>query len=271
MAATSLAARASVGRDAIPPAPRRFSVQRNGQFRPVRRCAKDAVAHPVQIVADASAVQVVARSDAGRCPALCRELGPGCRWASGGKELVCVLEHQELQPLGALPQVACRAGLDVPLVALHRRLDALLPVARQERQAGAGALALAPPQAREQPQVLPASRPQDLAPMQALLEPLAAQQAGRGPEQSAPQELLSAQQEPSLDGLRAHATQARVPQARRRRAQRVSAELGLPHANRAAFAPPWPPLLSRRARQRLRLRHRQYPSNDGGPFPQLRR
>lgn len=106
--------------------------------------------------------------------------------------------------------------------------------------------------------------------MQALLEPLAAQQAGRGPEQSAPQELLSAQQETSLDGLRAHATQARVLQARRRRVQRVSAELGLPHANRAAFAPPWPPLLSRRAPPRLPLRRRQHPSNDGGPFPQLR-
>jgi hypothetical protein len=52
--------------------------------------------------------------------------------------------HQERRPLGALPWVACRAGLDVLLVALHWALDALLPVARQERQAGAGALALAP-------------------------------------------------------------------------------------------------------------------------------
>jgi hypothetical protein len=102
------------------------------------------VAPPVLTVADASAVRDVARSGAGRCPAPCRELARGCRWASGdGKELVCVLAHQELRPLGALPLVACRAALHVQPVTLHWGLDALLPVVRQERQAGAGARTLA--------------------------------------------------------------------------------------------------------------------------------
>ena len=55
-----------------------------------------------------------------------------------------MLAHQELRPLGALPMVACRGVLDVLLVAHHRGLDALLLVVRQERQAGAGAPALAP-------------------------------------------------------------------------------------------------------------------------------
>ena len=51
---------------------------------------------------------------------------------------------QELRPLGALPLVACRGVLDVPPVALHWGLDALLLAVPQERQAGEGALALAP-------------------------------------------------------------------------------------------------------------------------------
>jgi hypothetical protein len=109
------------------------------------------VAHLVLTVADASAGRVVARWGAGRYPAPCRELARGCRWASGVKEPVCVLVQQERRPLGALPWVACRAGLNVLLVALHWELDALLPVVRQERQAGAGALALAPLQAWKQP------------------------------------------------------------------------------------------------------------------------
>jgi hypothetical protein len=58
---------------------------------------------------------------------------------------VCVLVRQKLRPLGALPLVACRAEVDVLPVALHWGLDALLPVVPQERQAGAGVLALAPP------------------------------------------------------------------------------------------------------------------------------
>ncbi len=190
MAATSLAGRAFVGRDAIPWAPRQVSVQRNGQYRPVhrdRRCAMNMVDRLVLTVADASVVRVVARWGAGRYPAPCRELARGCRWASGGKELVCVLVHQERRPLGALPWVACRAGLNVLLVALHWGLDVLLPVARQERQAGAGGLALVPLQVWKQPQAPLASRPQDLAPLRALPVALAAQQPRRGPEQhSAP-------------------------------------------------------------------------------------
>jgi len=270
MAATSLAGRAFVGWDATPSAPRQVSVQRNGQYRPVRldrQCAKDVFAHPVLTVADASAGRVVARWGAGRCPVPCREQARGCRWASGGKELVRVLVHQERRPLGALPRVACRAGLNVLLVALHWELDALLPVVRQERQAGAGGLALAPLQAWKQPQVRLASRPQDLALLRALPVALAAQQPRRGPEQhSAPQELLSAQREPTADGLQGH-----VLQVHRGRAQRVSLEPLLLHAARAVLAPLLPPLLSRRAPLRLPLRRQQYPSNDGGPFPQLRR
>lgn len=63
--------------------------------------------------------------------------------------------HQELRPLGARPWVACRAEMDVLPVALHWGLNALLPVVPQERQAGAGAraLALEPQQARERPRV----------------------------------------------------------------------------------------------------------------------
>jgi len=63
--------------------------------------------------------------------------------------------RQKLRPLDERPLVACRAEMDVLPVALHWRLDALLPVVPQERQAGAGgrALALEPQQAREQPQV----------------------------------------------------------------------------------------------------------------------
>lgn len=133
-----------MGRDAIPSVPRQVSAQMDGLFRPGhldRRGARYVVAHPVLTVADASAVRVAARSGAGRCPAPCRELARGCRWASGGKELVCVLVHQELRPLGALPLDACRAVLNVLPVALHWEPDALLPVVRQERQAGAGARA----------------------------------------------------------------------------------------------------------------------------------
>ena len=145
MAATSLAGRGCVGRDAIPSALRRVPVRRNGLFHRGRRCAGYMAAHLVRIVADASAVRVAARWGAGRCPAPCRELARGCRWASGdGKELACVQAPQELRPLGALPLVACRGVLDVPPVALHWWLDALPQVAQQERQAGAGALALAP-------------------------------------------------------------------------------------------------------------------------------
>jgi len=230
------------------------------------------VARLVLTVADASAGRVVARWGAGRYPAPCRELARGCRWASGGKELVCVPVHQERRPLGALPWVACRAGLNVLLVALHWGLDALLPVVRQERQAGAGALVLALLRAREQPQAPPASRPQDLALLRALPVALAAQQPRWGPEQHwAPQELLSAQREPMADGLRAHGLQGHVLQVHRGRAQQVSLEPQLLHAARAALAPLLPPLLSRRAPHRLLLRRRQHPSNDGEPFPQLRR
>jgi hypothetical protein len=101
---------------------------------------------------------------------------------------------------------------------------------------------------------------------------LAAQQPRRGLEQhSAPQELLSAQREPTADELRAHVPQGHVLQVHRGRAQRVSLEPLLLHAARAALAPLLPPLLSRRAPHRLPLRRRQHPSNDGGPFPQLRR
>jgi len=144
MAATSLAGRAFVGRDAIPSAPLQVSAQMDGLFRPVHldcQGARYMVAHPVLTAADASAVRVVGRSGAGRCPAPCRELARGCRWASSGKELVCVLAHQELRPLGALPLVACRAALDVLPVARHSGPYALLPVVPQERQAGAGARA----------------------------------------------------------------------------------------------------------------------------------
>jgi hypothetical protein len=185
---------------------------------------------------------------------------------------VCAPAHQKLRPLGALPLAACRGVLDVPPVALHWWLDALPQVAQQERQAGAGALALAPLKAREQPQVLPASRPQDLTPLRALPVPLAARQLWRGPkEHSAPHELLSAQREPTGDGLRAHVPQVHVLQVHRGRARRVSPEPRWLHAARAVLAPLLPPLLSRRVPHRLPLRRRQYPSNDGGPFPQLRR
>ncbi len=145
MAATSPAGRACVGRDAIPPVLRRVSVQRNGRFHRGhldRRCAQYRAAHLVRIVADAWAVRVAARWDAGRCPAPCRELARGSRWASGdGKEFVCVLAHQKLRPLGARPLAACRAEVDVLPAALHWWLDALLPAVPQERQAGAGARA----------------------------------------------------------------------------------------------------------------------------------
>lgn len=210
MAATSLADRVCVGPDAIPSAPRQASDQTDGLFRPGRRGARYVVAHPVLTVADASADRVAARSGAGHCPAPCRELARGCRWAWGGKELVCVLVHQEL-----------------------RLLDALLPVVPQERQAGAGArpLALEPQQVREQQQVPLASLPLDLAPLWVLSVPLAAQQARR-----APVELLSARPEPPPDGLRAHVPQVHVLLVSL--VLRVSPEPRLLHAARGAFAPP---------------------------------
>ena len=55
-----------------------------------------------------------------------------------------MLVRQKLRPLGALPLAACRAEMDVLPVALHWGLDALLLAVPQERQAGEGALALAP-------------------------------------------------------------------------------------------------------------------------------
>ena len=241
MAATSLADRACVGRDAIPSAPLQASDQTDGLFRPGRldrRGARYVVAHPVLTVADASADRVVARSDAGRCPAPCRELARGCRWASGGKELVCVLVHQELRPLDALPLVACRAALDVLPTALHWGLDALLPVVPQERQAGAGAraLALEPQQVREQQQVPLASLPLDLAP---LWVPLAAQRARRGTAQHlAPVELLSVRPEPPPDALRAHVPQVHVLPVSQKLVLQVSPEPRLLHAAWDAFAPP---------------------------------
>ena len=150
---------------------------------------------------------------AGRCPAPCRELARGCRWATGGKELVCVLVHQELRPLDALPSVACRAALDVLPAALHWGLDALQPVVPRERQAGAGAraLALEPQQVREQQQGPLASLPLHLEPLWVLPMPLAAQRARRGPVQYlAPMELHAARPETPLDEQRAHVPQAHV-------------------------------------------------------------
>jgi hypothetical protein len=210
----------------------------DGLFRPGhldRRGARYVVAHPVLTVADASADRVVARSGAGRCPAPCRELARGCRWAWGGKELVCVLVHQELRPLDALPLVACRAARDVLPTALHWGLDALLPVVPQERQAGAGARALT-----LEPQQVPlASLPLDLAPLWVLPVPLAAQRARRGPLQHlAPVELLSARPEPPPDGLRAHVAQVHVLPVSQKLVLRVSPEPRLLHAARGAFAPP---------------------------------
>jgi len=198
------------------------------------------------------------------------------------------LVHQELRPLGAPPWVACRAELDVPRVALQWQPNARLAVVPPpEPHAGSGVLAWAQPQAREEPQAPLASPLQDLAPQRALPVPPAARQAQRGPAQhSLPEELLSPQQEPTEDGLPAHVPQGRalqghVPpvcvlqghalQVYRRRAQRVSAEPGLPHAARAALARLLLPLLSRRARHRLLLRHRQHPSSGAGLVPQLRR
>jgi len=198
------------------------------------------VAHPVLTVADASADRVAARSGAGRCPAPCRELARGCRWASGGKELVRVLVHQELRPLDALPLVACRAALDVLPTALHWGRDALLPVVPQERQAEADAraLALEPQQVREQQQVPLASLPLHLARLWVLPVPLAAQRARRGPVQHlAPVELLSARPEPP-DGLRAHVPQVHVLPVSQKLVLRVSPEPRLLHAARGAFAPP---------------------------------
>ena len=230
MAATSLAGRVCVGRDAIPSAPRQASDQTDGQFRPHldRRGARYVVAHPVLTVADASADRVVARSGAGRFPAPCRELARGCRWASGGKELVRVLVHQELRPLDVLP------------TALHWGRDALLPVVPQERQAEADAraLALEPQQVREQQQVPLASLPLHLARLWVLPVPLAAQRARRGPVQHlAPVELLSARPEPP-DGLRAHVPQVHVLPVSQKLVLRVSPEPRLLHAARGAFAPP---------------------------------
>jgi len=108
MAAASLADQARVGRDALPPGPRRVSVQRNGPYLPVhldRQCVMYTVAHPVQIVAGAWVVRGVARLGVvGRCLAPCRELARGCRWASqDGEKLVGEPGHQEPRPLGALP------------------------------------------------------------------------------------------------------------------------------------------------------------------------
>ena len=197
------------------------------------------VAHPVLTVADASADRVVARSGAGRCPAPCRELARDCRWASGGKELVCVLVHQELRPLDALPLVACRAARDVLPAALHWGLDAQLPVVPRERQAGAGAraLALEPQQVREQQQRPLASLPRHLAPLWVLPAPLAAQRARRGPVQYlAPVELLAARPEPPPDEQWAHAPQVHVLAVSL--VLRVSPEPRLLHAARDAFAPP---------------------------------
>ena len=226
------------------------------------------VAHPVRTVADASAVRDVARSGAGRCPAPCRELDRGCRWASGGKELVCVLKHQELRPQGALQPVACRSVLDVLKVSRHSGPDALLPVVPQgQAGVGARARALERQQAREQLQAPLVSLPQELAP---LWGPLAAQQARREPVQQAESlELLSAQREPP-DGLQAHVPRDGL-QAHQRRVPRVSPEPGSLHAARAASAPLLPPLLSPRAPHRLLLRRRQHPSSDAGLAPQLRR
>ena len=244
MAATSLAGRARVGRDAILSAPRQASDQTDGLFRPGhldRQGARCVVAHPVLAVADASADRVVARSGAGRCPAPSQELARGCRRASGGKELAYVLVRQELRPLDALPLVACRAALDVLPAALHWGLDALQPVVPQERQAGAGAraLALEPQQVREQQQVPRASLPLDLAPLWVLPVPLAAQRARRGPVQHlAPVELLSARPEPPPDEQRAHVPQVHVLPVSQKLVLRVSPEPRLLHAARDAFAPP---------------------------------
>ncbi len=150
-----------------------------------------------------------------------------------------MLVHQELRPRDALPSVACRAALDVLPAALHWGLDALLPVVPQERQAGAGAraLALELQQVREQQQAPLASLPLDLAPLWVLPVPLAAQRARRGPAQHlAPLELLSARPEPPPDGLRAHVPQVHVLPVSL--VLRVSPEPRLLHAARGAFAPP---------------------------------
>ncbi len=280
MAATSLAGRECAGRDAILSAPLQVSAQRNGQFRPVHldcRVARGMAAHPVPTVAGASAVRDGARSGAGRCPAPCRELDHGCRWASGGKELVCVLGHQELRLQGALLRVSCRAALGVLLLARHSGPNALRPVVPQG-QAGAVAWALAvvPQQVREQLQAPRVSLPRDLA---QLWVPLAAQQAQREPPQQAESwELPSAQREPP-DGLRADVPRVHVPrdglqahvlQAHQRRVPRVSPEPEPLHAARAASARLLPPLLSTRAPRWLLLRRRQHPSSGAGLFPQLR-
>lgn len=101
--------------------------------------------------------------------------------------------------------------------------------------------------------------------------PLAAQEARRGPVQYllASLELLSAP-EPPAGGPRAHVPLVHVVQVYQRLVPRVSPELRSLHAARAALTRLLPPLLSRRAPQRLPLRRRQHPSNDGGLVPQLR-
>jgi len=224
MAATSLAAPASVGRDACPWALHQLSAQRNGRFRrvhPDRPCAQDGAAHPAQRVADGWAVQAVARLDACWCPGPCLELVRGCPWASGVMELVCEQAQQVPRPRGVQPRDACRAVLRI--------------APQQARQAGAGARVLEQQQqAREHQQAPQASLLQDPLPLWA---PLSAHQARRG-QQPESSESLSVQWEPR-DGRSPHAPQAR----HRERAPQVSPGLAPPHAAWGAAALPWPPLL----------------------------
>jgi hypothetical protein len=129
--------------------------------------------------------------------------------------------------------------------------------------------ALDPQQAREQQRGPLASLPRDLAP---LWVPPAAQPEQREPAQQPERlELFWAHREPPEDGLRADVPRIHVLQAHQRRVPRVSPEAAALHAARGASARLLPPLLSRRAPHRLPLRRRQYPSNDAGLFPQLRR
>ena len=140
MEATSLADRVCAGRDAIPSAPLRVSAHRDARFRRVplaRQYAARKSDHPVRTVVDAWADRGGARRCVGRCPARYQEPDRDCRWAWGGKELVCVQARQEPRPQGVRPRVAYRAALDVLPVARQRQPDVRQRVAPREQQVGA--------------------------------------------------------------------------------------------------------------------------------------